>query len=125
MPRLPSEFLERIEACCDRVVAVARALDDEGVSRRVSDQILGAGTSIGANAFEADEAMSRKDFAKCLCIAVKEANETRFWLRLIGRQGWIRGERLAELETEVLSLKRVMGAMIAKSIRTKSEPRSA
>ncbi|MBX9737007.1 MAG: four helix bundle protein [Phycisphaerales bacterium] len=122
MPRLKPDFLERIEHCCDRVVLVAKALDDKGVSRRLSDQLLAAGTSIGANAFEADEAMSRKDFVKCLCIAVKEAKETRFWIRLIGRQGWIGTARLRELESEIVAIKKIMGSMIGRTVRTKAKP---
>jgi four helix bundle protein len=52
------------------------------------DQIAASGTSVGANTFEADEAMSRKDFCKALGIANKELNETRFWLRLFVRREW-------------------------------------
>lgn len=123
MPRLNEDFLSRIESACDRVVIVAKALDEAGVSRRISDQVLAAGTSIGANSFEADEAMSRKDFVKCLCIAVKECNETRFWLRLIARHQWIRAERLSELEREVVEIKKVMGAMISQTVRSKTHRR--
>ncbi|MFN9133349.1 MAG: four helix bundle protein [Phycisphaerales bacterium] len=124
MARLSDEFLTWVEHACDRVVAVAEALDEAGVPRRISDQVLASGASIGANAFEADEAMSRKDFVKCLCIAVKECNETRFWLRLIGRHQWIRACRLGELESEVVEIKNVMGAMIANTIRSQPRPRS-
>jgi four helix bundle protein len=50
----------------------------------------GSGTSVGANIFEADEAMSRPDFCRMLGIVIKELNETRFWLRLVVARKWIR-----------------------------------
>lgn len=118
--RLKAEFLERVEALCDRSLQVAGALETRRVSKRVIDQLVGSGTSVGANVFEADEAMSRKDFVKCLCITVKELNETRFWIRLIGRQGWIKPDRLKGLEDEVLELKRILGTMIARSMKPRA-----
>ena len=51
----------------------------------ISKQILRSGTSIGANVEEATAASSRKDFINKLCIASKEARETRYWLRLLDR----------------------------------------
>jgi four helix bundle protein len=49
----------------------------------ISRQVLKSGTSIGANVAEAVEAQSKKDFLSKMNIALKEANETRYWLRLI------------------------------------------
>ncbi len=48
----------------------------------LSKQVLRAGTSIGANIEEATAAQSRKDFIAKMCIASKEARETRYWLKL-------------------------------------------
>jgi four helix bundle protein len=49
----------------------------------LSDQLLRSGTGIGANIEEAIQAQSRRDFVSKLSIALKEANETRYWLRLL------------------------------------------
>ncbi len=119
MARLQAPFIERIEAFCDRVVHVATALSEKNVSRRIVDQLMAAGTSVGANTFEADEAMSRSDFSKCLAIALKELNETRFWLRLAARHGWVPAKRLDPLMAELQEIRSVMGTMIA---RTKRKP---
>lgn len=51
----------------------------------VSKQILRCGTSIGANIFEAQYAESRSDFIHKMKIAVKEANETLYWLSICER----------------------------------------
>ena len=122
MARLDPDILHRVEELCDRVVSIAETLDRTDVSRRVIDQLVAAGTSIGANIFEADEAMSRADFCKSLSIAVKEANETRFWLRLIARRKWIPAQRLQDLEHDVDAMRRILGAMIS---RTKNPAKSS
>jgi four helix bundle protein len=121
MARLQDSLLARVEEVCDRVVHVAEAAAKSGVSKRLTEQLLAAGTSVGANAFEADEAMSRADFVKCLSIACKELNETHFWLRLFGRHNWVSAARLSPLIEEVVQVKKVLGAIIA---RTKKLARS-
>ena len=59
----------------------------EGVSAPKSsymtDQLARAGTSVGANIHEAQYAHSKKDFIAKLEIALKEANETSYWLKLM------------------------------------------
>lgn len=121
MARLNAEVPERAEIFCDRVPDVVDALPRRRVSARVIDQMVGAGTSVGANMFEADEAAGRPDFCKSLGAVVKELNETRFWLRLVGRRGWIKPVRLAGLESECNELRLIFGAMIA---RTREKPRT-
>jgi four helix bundle protein len=115
LPRLRPELLIRVEDLSHRVVDVADSLGNEPRYRRVIDQITGSGTSVGANVFEADEAMTSADFVKCLCIAVKELNETRFWLRFVTRRGWVKPERLTGLELECNELRKILGTMIART----------
>jgi four helix bundle protein len=115
MGRLKEEFLLRVESFADRVLRVADALDGRKVSRRILDQIAAAGTSVGANVFEADEAMSRPDFVKTLSIAAKELAETRFWLRLAARNQWLNPDLLHPLQREADELRRIIGTIIAKS----------
>ncbi|MBX3375686.1 MAG: four helix bundle protein [Phycisphaeraceae bacterium] len=115
MARLRDEFLHRMEMFCDRVVDVVDSLDGQRRSRRVVDQLMGSGTSVGANVFEAYEAMSKKEFVKCLAISVRELNESRFWLRMISCRNWIKPEWLQTWEAECNELRKVMGTMIARS----------
>ena len=49
----------------------------------LSKQLLRSGTSIGANVEEASAGQSRRDFLSKMCIASKEARETKYWLRLL------------------------------------------
>ena len=55
----------------------------------ISNQIGRSGTSIGANIHEAKYAQGKKDFLSKLEIALKEANETGYWLELLHRTGYI------------------------------------
>ena len=61
------------------------------------DQLLGAGTSVGANIEEATQAQSRPDFVSKMSIALKEAYESRYWLRLI-----LHGKVVVHAEVDVL-----------------------
>lgn len=115
MGRLPEDFLERVESFADRVLDVTDALESTKCPRRLIEQMAAAGTSVGANTFEADEAMSRADFVKTLGIVNKELNETRFWLRLVARRGWIHPTRLTEISSESEVLRKIIGAMIVRT----------
>ncbi|MBX3364667.1 MAG: four helix bundle protein [Phycisphaeraceae bacterium] len=85
---LRPELLARTEAFCNRCLVAAEQLLADGRSPRICDQLAEAGTSVGANIAEAHEAMSLKDFRKCLAISVKALAETRFWIRQCDRRGW-------------------------------------
>lgn len=115
MPRLKTEFVERVEALSHRVVDVAEECAKARRSRRIVDQIYGAGSSIGANTCEAAEALSDPDFCKSLGIAHKELSESRYWLRFVVRRGWVKQARLVPLHSEAEELQRVFGSMISKT----------
>ncbi|RKD23543.1 four helix bundle protein [Caminicella sporogenes DSM 14501] len=66
-----------------RVVKLYKYLIDVNKEYVISKQILRSGTSIGANVEEAYYAQSKKDFISKMSIALKEAAETKYWLRLL------------------------------------------
>ena len=65
-----------------RIVSLSNYLREAG-QYELANQIIRSGTSIGANIAEAQYAQSSKDFTLKMHIALKEANETRYWLRLL------------------------------------------
>ncbi len=96
-----------------RVVKVCRHLDERpGASRILSKQLLRAATSIGANLEEAQGGQSKADFISKNAIALKEARETSFWLRLLVASEVVAESRIAELRNEAEELKRIIGAII-------------
>ncbi|MBQ4407943.1 MAG: four helix bundle protein [Bacteroidales bacterium] len=66
-----------------RIVKLRQYLNKEKKEYSIADQVLRSGTSIGANVSEAEYAQSRADFISKMSIALKEANETRYWLKLL------------------------------------------
>ena len=125
MSRFRPPTIERVDDFTHRVVDVAEEIEHAGRSRRVVDQLVGCGTSVGANLSEADEALSRADFCKTLGIIVKELNECRYWLRFVARRGWIRPSRLDPLQQEASELKSIFGSMLLRTRRRGLTPKSA
>lgn len=66
-----------------RIAKLNKYLVTEQNEYVLSKQILRSGTSIGANSEEADAGQSKKDFISKFSIALKEAKETHYWLRLL------------------------------------------
>ncbi|MDO4568162.1 MAG: four helix bundle protein [Clostridia bacterium] len=85
----------------------------------ISNQIGRSGTSIGANIREAQYAHGKADFISKLQIALKEANETGYWLELLYKTEYIREEIYRSLDTDYTSLR----MMLIASINTAKENR--
>jgi four helix bundle protein len=82
----PFDIHERLFLFACDIVKVTQFLHTRGpIARRLSYQIIDAGTSIGSNAEEGDRASSHADFIAKNRIALKEAKETRFRLRVCQR----------------------------------------
>jgi len=78
-------------------------------------QLLRSGTSIGANVEEAQAGQSRADFTSKYAIALKEARETHYWLRLLVESGDCPCESASALCDEADELKRIIAAIIIKA----------
>ena len=83
----------------------------------ISNQIGRSGTSIGANIREAQYAHSKADFVSKLQIALKEANETGYWLELLYRTNYIDQAQYRTLDSACASIR----VMLIASIRTAKE----
>ena len=79
----PKDLEERTELFGEAIVRFAKKVPRGPGNNRLIDQLVGAGTSVGANYAEASETVSRKDFKYAISRCVKEAKETRFFLRMI------------------------------------------
>jgi four helix bundle protein len=67
----------------EAIIAFAKGIPHSPVNNRLIDQLVGAGTSVGANYCEADDAVSKKEFLVNINRCRKEARETKFFLRMI------------------------------------------
>lgn len=72
------------------------------------DQLARAGTSIGANIHEAQYAQSKRDFISKLEIALKESNETSYWLRLLFNSDRIDLETYRKAEAQCGKIRRLL-----------------
>ena len=113
----PTDIRERTFEFAVRIIKLCQHLDKKpGVPRTLSYQLLKAGTSIGANVEEAKAGQSRPDFISKNSIALKEARECHFWLRLLIAAEIMPEKKLAELRDEAEELKRILGSIV---VRTK------
>jgi len=78
-------------------------------------QLLRSGTSIGANVEEATGAFSKDDFIFKMNIALKEARETNYWLRLLSDAGMIKDIDLKDALNESDNLKNILSAIVKTS----------
>jgi four helix bundle protein len=73
---------ERTVRFGEAVIDFARKIPRDPVTDRIITQLVGAGTSVGANYTEADDSVSKREFLKCIATCKKEARETKFFLRM-------------------------------------------
>ena len=103
-----------------RIIRLSQQLEEQGgVARTLSWQLLRSGTSIGANVEEAQAGQSKLDFISKNAIALKEARETIYWLRLLSASKIIPEKRLSELISEATELAKIIGAIIVSSKKGK------
>ena len=82
-PKRQFDLEERTALFGESVIVFAKKIPWGPVNNRLIDQLVGAGTSVGANYCEADDAVSKKDFKHKIGFCKKEARETRFFLRMV------------------------------------------
>ena len=98
-----------IKAYCE---LTKRPFDDAG--KVLSKQFLRSGTSIGANCSEAKYAQSNKDFINKYSIALKEANETLYWIRIMIKSELVSKSRFQKMIEENERIIKILTASINK-----------
>ncbi len=78
-----NNLMERTAKFGEAVIRFAKRIPQSPVNNRLITQLVGAGTSVGANYCEADDAVSGKDYKKSIGICRKESKESMFFLRMI------------------------------------------
>ena len=94
-----------------RIINLYRFLTREKKEFDLSKQILRSGTSIGANVSEGEKGQSKADFYSKMSIALKEANETHYWLRLLSATGYISESQFSSLEKDVKEIVAMLTAI--------------
>ena len=116
MASKPRDIKERTFSFAVGILTLCRALDGKrGTAQNLGRQLFRAGTSIGANVEEAQAGQSRADFISKYSIALKEARETIYWLRLLNASGEGSNEVTKSLLNEADELARIIGSIIVKT----------
>ena len=84
-----------------RIVKLYKLLCEEKREFILSKQLLRSGTSIGANVAEAQKAQTKPDFNAKMNIALKEANETQYWLKLLYKTEYLTNKEFKSMETDI------------------------
>lgn len=98
-----------------RIIRLYKFLIDEKREFILSKQILRSGTSIGANVRESKNAQSTPDFINKLSIALKEADETEYWLELLVESDIINGSQFKALHNDVSEIIALLTSIIKTS----------
>ena len=93
-----------------RIVRLYSYLVDKKKDFVLSKQILRSGTSIGANLSEAICAISKKDFLSKVYVALKESNETQYWLDLLKEAGFITLRQYTDLYKDCNEITKILNA---------------
>ena len=101
-----------------RIVRLHRTLVRDRSARQLSSQLLRAGTSIGANLEEAEAGQSKADFISKCRIALKEARETRYWLRLFAATATVKPTRLTPLTNEAGEIIAILPTIVRSASRS-------
>ena len=84
-----------------RIVRLYQYLTESKKEFVLSKQLLRSGTSIGANVSEAQKGQSKADFNMKMNIALKEANETEYWIRLLRETDYLSEREFNSIEPEI------------------------
>ena len=90
------------------IVFLCRRLKQSGVEGALMNQLLRCGTSVGANVHEAQYAQGTRDFISKFEIALKECNESEYWLELLYETNSLAESEFKEFHNKCIELRRML-----------------
>ena len=95
-----------------RIVKLCKYLRGAKKEYTLSKQLLRSGTSIGANIAEAEQGQSKPDFISKMNIALKEAVETNYWLRLLQATDYLSETEFSSIYSDCRELEKMLTAIV-------------
>ncbi|MBI3788454.1 MAG: four helix bundle protein [Ignavibacteriales bacterium] len=114
-PQKPQDIKERTFEFAVKIIQFAEHLPNSRSSHVLSKQLIRSGTSIGANVEEAVAASSKEDFVYKMNIALREARETNYWLRIIQQTQQSIEDIFKTLLQESEEIMKILGAIVSKA----------
>ena len=106
---------EKSFAFAVRIVHLHKYLNETKKEFVLSKQLLRSGTSIGANIAEAEQAQSAADFISKMSIALKEASETKYWIRLLASTSYLTEAESVSILNDCVELEKILVSIIKSS----------
>ena len=111
----PQDIRERTFSFSLRIVRLVAALPRTTVGDMMSRQLARSGCGVGANVEEAGGSTTKKEYARKMSIALGEAREVHYWLRLASESGVLPRRRLESLIGEADELVRILIAIVKRT----------
>ena len=99
-----------------RIVKLCKYLGESKKEFILTKQLMRSGTSIGANIAEAQRGQTKADFIAKMSIALKEANETQYWLRLLFHTEYLTQEEYRSIDKDIEDIISLLTAICTSSI---------
>jgi four helix bundle protein len=109
--QLPRDLMERTAQFGEAIIRFAKKVPHTAENTRLISQLVGAGTSIGANYCEADDSVSGKDFKRSIGTCRKESKEAMFFLRMVVASEASLKDEARKLWREAKELNLIFGAI--------------
>jgi four helix bundle protein len=113
-PKHVFDLEERTAKFGEAIIRFCKKVPRAPENNRLIDQLVGCGTSVGANYCEANEGVSKKDFKNTIGRCVKEAKETKFFLRMIAASEPSLTDEARELYREAKELHLIFASIYRK-----------
>jgi four helix bundle protein len=107
----PRDLTERTACFGEAIIEFAKKIPQNPVNNRLINQLVGAGTSVAANFYEADDAVSGKEFKQKIGYSRKESKETILFLRLVAKAEPDLAPQARTLWREAKELNLILGAI--------------
>ena len=109
------EMVARTKKLALRIIRLVAKLPKSDVGRVIGSQLLQSGTSIGANYREAARSATKKHFTAILVTALREADETLYWLELLAESNTVKPALLTDLTSECNQIVAILSASVKKA----------
>ena len=115
MGRFQGDLPERTYQFARVIVRIVRAMPPGNEAWVIGRQLLKSGTAIGSNVSEADMALTKREFTSFCNIARREANETRYWLRLCRDEQILDDEAASPAIATAEEFQRILATIVRKT----------
>ena len=116
-----SVTLDKSKEFAIRIVKLYKYLRKEKREFVMSNQLLRCGTSIGANLTEALYGISRKDFLSKVSISLKECAETKYWLELLNKTGYLNNNEYKSINDDCTEIIKLLASTVKTTRQNDSE----